>query len=107
MNSGNRQAYVSLALVFVMFAAMWSLGVVLHREWVKKDLRDRGFRPLSVRWRLWGWWGGFYGSCFLVRYVDSAGLIHRGRCWVEGIGQAVVWRSDEIIGDVSRGLERE
>ena len=103
MSPADRQVYVSLALVLVIFAALWFLGAVLHREWVKRDLRDKGFRPLSVRWHLFGWWGGFYGSCFVACYVDSAGLIHRGRCWVEGVGRGVVWRSDEVIGEVVGG----
>jgi len=61
MTSADQRVYVLLSTVLGIVAVLWFLGVVLCREWVKNDLREKCFRPLSVRWCPFGWWGGYYG----------------------------------------------
>jgi len=84
----------SIAGVAIIFAALWSLGLLLCREWVKSDLRARSLEPLSVRWRPFANWGGFYGYCFLARFADVSGVVREGRCWTGGFKRGVTWYSD-------------
>ena len=95
--SAETRASLGLFSALGIFAVLWALGVILCREWVKNDLRDRCLRPLSVSWRPLAWWGGFYGCSFWVRYVDLAGLVHEARCWTGGFYRGVTWLSDEIV----------
>lgn len=97
MSSPDLQAYLLIAVALGIFSVLYFLGVVLCREWVKNDLRDRYLRPLSVRWRPFALWGGWYGSSFVVRYVDLYGLVHEARCWTGGFSRGVKWDSDEIV----------
>ena len=99
MISPERQVLLLILAALGIFTALYSLGVVLNREWVKDDLREKCFRPLGVQWHPLAWWGGFYGTCFEVRYEDLAGLVHKARCWTIGITRNVHWVSDEVIGD--------
>lgn len=97
MSSPDWQVCISIAFVLGIFAVLQFLGLVLCREWVKNDLHDRCLRPLSVRWRPFALWGGWYGSAFVVRYVDLYGLVHKARCSAGGFGHGVRWYSDEIV----------
>jgi hypothetical protein len=99
MSSPDRQAYFLVFCALGIFVVLWCFGVILCREWVKNDLRQRCFRPLSVSWRPFAWWGGFYGCCFVVRYVDSADFVHEARCWTGGFKRGVTWSSDEIVSN--------
>jgi hypothetical protein len=87
----------NIAIILLIVAALWFLGVVLCRERVKNDLRARSLQPLAVRWRPFGWWGGYYGCCFVVRYVDLSGFVHQARCWTGGVKRGITWYSDEIV----------
>ena len=99
MSSPDQQVYVLVSAVLGIVTLLWFLGVVLCREWVKNDLHEKCFRPLSVRWCPFGWWGGYYGCCFKVLYVDLNGLIHAARCRTGGFRQGVRWNSDEVIAE--------
>ena len=94
--SAEARAYLGLFSALAIFAVLYTLGVILCREKVKNDLRDRCLRPLSVRWRPLAWWGSFYGSSFVVRYLDLQDSIHEARCWTDSLCP-VVWSSDEIV----------
>jgi hypothetical protein len=97
MSLSDRQAYILLTVAFGILALLWLFGVILCREWVKNDLRNRCLRPLSVSWRPFAWWGGYYGCCFVVRYLDLEDLIHEARCWTGGFKRGVTWSWDEIV----------
>jgi|ERR1051325_4911553 hypothetical protein len=99
MSSSDTQARLLIFGTLGIFVVLWLLGVILCREWVKKDLRARGFQPLRVTWRPLGWWRGYYGCCFMARYKDSAGRVHEGRCWTGGFRRGVAWKSDEIVSN--------
>ena len=85
----------NLAMIPFIVAVLGYLFVVLCREWVKNDLRDRLCQPLSVRWR-------FFVSprivcSFHVRYADMNGHIHRAACWTYWHRRDVTWEADQII----------
>jgi hypothetical protein len=70
------------------------LHLVLRREFVKSDLRQRICEPISVRWRPFP--STRLTSAFKVIYSDFHGQIHRATCWT--YGRDVTWETDEIIG---------
>lgn len=84
----------SLAIIACIVAVLWFLAVVLCREWVKADLRDRLCQPVSLRWRYWTW----TPQCaFQVIYSDVRGRIHRATCWTHWHRRNVTWEKDEVI----------
>jgi len=99
MSSPDQVVYVLVSAVLGIVTLLWFLGVVLCREWVMNDLHEKCFRPLSVRWCPFGWWGGYYGCCFKVLYIDFNGLVHVARCWTGGFRQGVRWKTDEVIAE--------
>jgi len=57
-----------LAIVGIV-AVLWLLHILLAREWVKTDIIDRGFTPVSVRWKPFFWWLAC-GPVFRVTYSE-------------------------------------
>ncbi len=101
MRTENLQVWFNLAIVFGIVAVLCTLAVVLCREWVKTDLRERGFCPLRVRWRPLAFWTDGLTCGFDVRYSDLRGLIHKARCWTYWHRPSVTWEADEIIGEAA------
>ena len=75
MNPADRQVLFLCLAALGILGRVHFLSVLLYRAWVKNDLQGKNRIPLSVRWRPFGWWGGFYGCCFSVRFVDSEGQL--------------------------------
>jgi hypothetical protein len=90
-------AWRNIAIVPCIVAALWSLAVVLCREWVKSDLWERGCEPLRVWWRPFAWRTNWLTCSFSVVYSDFRGQIHRAICWTYWHRRSVIWDSDEII----------
>jgi len=88
----------NLAVIPVIVGILWTLAVLLCREWVKSDLNDRLCRPIHVRWLPFSWRNGRYRCAFRVMYADALGQIHRALCWTFWHRPSVTWISDEIIG---------
>src|SRR5947199_3566817 len=95
MSSEDLTAWRNIAIIPLIVGALWSLAVILCREWVKNDLRDRICQPISVRWRFFA--STWITCAFKVIYSDFRGEIHRARCWTYWHRRAVTWESDEII----------
>ena len=88
-------AWRNVAIIPCIIAVLWFLAVVLCREWVKSDLRDRVCQPVSVRWQ---YFSGLPNTCaFKVIYSDFRGQIHRATCWTHWHRPSVTWQSDEIV----------
>ena len=82
---------------FCIVALLYSLSVILCREWVKRDLRERACQPIKVRWRFW--LSNRAACAFKVVYSDLQGQIHRADCQTSWFYKNVIWFADEIIGD--------
>jgi hypothetical protein len=87
----------NIAIIPCIVAVLLFLAVVLCREWVKRDLRERACQPIKVRWR---------PSCsngaacaFKVVYLDLQCQIHRADCQTFWHYRNVIWFGDEIIRD--------
>ena len=96
MTPEDIRAYLNIALIPVIVAIVWGLAVVLCREWVKTDLRSRGFTPRRVRWRFFS--SSRIACSFNVRYLDRDGLVHKAQCWTYWHRRSVTWESDERMG---------
>ncbi len=94
--------WLPIAAVLALAAALHTLGIILCREWVKRDLYDRVCRPMRIRWN--PLWSTRFSCSFKVTYVDYGGLIHRAQCWTPWLGRRVVWETDEVIGIVEREI---
>ena len=105
MSAEDITVWRNIAIIPIIFGALSALFIILRRERIKDDLRERLFQPLSVRWAPFGsWWGWYSGprcTFFKVRYVDLEGFIHQARCATGGSGPGrpgVLWKQDEVIG---------
>ena len=98
MSTEDLVAMRNLALIPCIVAALVFLAVVLCRECVKSDLRERTCEPLRVRWRPFAWRTNWFTCSFKVDYSDFQGQIHRAICWTYWHRRSVTWGSDEIIG---------
>jgi hypothetical protein len=92
---------------------LW-LAAMFQREQVKKDLWMRQCRPLHIWWRpaaywVWRYWAGRWGPTgFRVIYADSAGIVHKGYCYVYRSFQTdpnwgrfrVIWLADTVTGQL-------
>src|SRR5881396_1916105 len=77
-----------------IIAVLWFLAIMLCREWVKNDLRQKQLKPLRVRWRPFAY---LLFCGFNVIYADLQGYIHRARCSTYWIRPTVFWQDDEVI----------
>ncbi|HEY9171290.1 MAG TPA: hypothetical protein VI136_03295 [Verrucomicrobiae bacterium] len=96
MSPENIRVWLNIAAVVGIVALLWSLGVMLCREWVKTDLRRRVFEPISIRWRPFASWD--FSCAFNVIYADFHGDVHRAHCWTHWHRPSVFWEDDEVIG---------
>jgi hypothetical protein len=97
MTAEDFVAYRNIALCFCFVAALVFLAVVLCREWVKSDLRQRMCQPLRIRWRPFAWRTNLLTYSFRVLYLDVHGQTHQSICWTYWHRPSVTWDSDEII----------
>jgi hypothetical protein len=94
---------IRIGLFFAGFVAvMFILNFVLMREWVKRDLQNKGAVPESVRWS-WlgpGWearWS-YFGTFYRVRYRDLLGNRHEGWVLVPRASWGKVrWIADNVV----------
>jgi hypothetical protein len=92
--------YLRLLLIPAIVFVLWFLSMLLTREWVKTDLRNRGLQPLQVRWWPWTWWS-VCGPIFRVRYVDADGFVHQALCGLANWHRPIRWRDDKVIADMT------
>jgi hypothetical protein len=71
------------------------LSVLWAREQVKKDLRNKGFSPIHVRCRPFGYWAQCEEIAFSVTFVDATGCIQTARCAVWHFNFRITWISDD------------
>ena len=88
----------NIAIVAIIFALLWTLAVLLCREWVKSDLRDRILTPIHIRWRPFSWRTNWLTCAFRVEYSDLNEKIHRATCWTYWYRREVTWETDETVG---------
>lgn len=85
----------NVAIIPCIVGTLWFMSVILCREWVKRDLRDRICMPIHIRWL---WWPTNRLRCsFRVIYSDAQGQVHRASCWTYWLRPGVKWDADEII----------
>lgn len=82
-------AYRNLAFVVLIVVLLWSLSIILCREWVKRDLRQKGMTPLNLRWRPFA--SSKMVCAFRVRFLDPQGLEHTRNCRVFWLNPQVRW----------------
>lgn len=87
----------NVALCICVIVILWSLAVVLCREWVKRDLAERLCQPIRIRWQPFAWRTNRLTCSFRVLYSDIQGRVHRSRCWTYWLRPRVTWLDDEII----------
>src|ERR1041385_2440786 len=86
MSGDNVGIFLRLVAVVGIIAVLWALSLMLAREWVKDDLRERGFRPVLIRWRPFPWWP-VWGPAFRVLYADAAGFLHEAWCGLPALAR--------------------
>jgi hypothetical protein len=92
----------NIAIIPCIVAVLWFLAVVLCREWVKSDLRNRASQPIKVRWLFSQ--SSRITCAFRVVYLDLQGRIHRADCQTGWLYKNVIWFGDEIIGDTHKNV---
>jgi hypothetical protein len=100
--------YLRFAASLGIFVLLWFLAAMFRREAVKRDLHQRGCKPIRVWWRVFAWWSPWYeGMPFRVIYSDQNGFIHKAYCWVGHwlldspfSPRRVRWIKDKIIGEL-------
>ena len=84
-----------ILVIFAIVVVVMLLLMLWAREQVKKNLRERGFRPIRVRWRPFAYWRQLNSTGFNVSYLDVAGSKYEARCSVSTLawpfGQGVQW----------------
>ena len=105
MFSEDTRIWLNIAIIFGIMGVLQFLCVVLCREWIKNDLRQKVFAPLSVRWRPFA---STRVSCaFKVTYSDFKGFVHQTRCRVHWHRRHVRWEDDEVIGRTGESAVQE
>jgi hypothetical protein len=85
----------NIAIIPCIVAVLWCLSVILCREWVKDDLREKIYEPISIRWRPFAC---TRLSCyFKVVYKDFQGDIHQANCRTTWLRRRVTWLDDKIV----------
>ena len=97
MSNEDFIVYRNIALIPCIVAALEFLAVILCREWVKGDLRERMCAPIHIRWRPLSWRTNGLACAFTVLYSDLDGRLHRGWCWTYWHRPSVTWERDEIV----------
>jgi len=100
------KAYLLVAASLGIFILVWFLAAMFRREAVKRDLRQRGCKPIRIWWQVTAWWSPWLEAMpYRVTYLDPDGLVHKANCYVghalmaQPFGPLLVkWVKDEIIG---------
>jgi len=97
VNANDLRALFLLSLALSSIVALQALAILLAREWVKNDLKNKCLTPIKVRWRPFSWWP-VWGPAFGVIYRDATGMVHKALCGVFGWSSSGVrYRYDEVI----------
>ena len=101
--SDEARPYLLIATALGIIVLQWFLVAMFRRESVKRDLRERGCRPIRIWWRVFAWWAPNRATPFRTIYSDPTGSIHKADCWVRQdlFGPAfgprrVRWIKDEV-----------
>jgi hypothetical protein len=86
----------NIAIIPVIVGVLQFLSITLCREWIKSDLRQKTFKPISVRWRPLTTWP-VWGPAFRVLYEDADRFVHEAQCGLPAWHRPVVWRKDEVV----------
>jgi hypothetical protein len=85
---------------------------MFQREQVKRDLDDRSCQALHIWWlpaAYWIPWASYFGTTgFRVIYLDPAGMMHSGYCFVYRSflkdsrwgNRRVKWLTDTVAGQL-------
>jgi hypothetical protein len=102
------QPYFLLALALGIVVLQCFLVAMFRREAVKRDLYERGCRPIRIWWRVFAWWAPNHATPFRAVYSDRMGSVHTAYCWVRqdlfgpAIGpRRVRWVKDEVTCEFS------
>jgi hypothetical protein len=106
--SDNARADLLVAASLGIFVLLWFLAAMFRREAVKRDLRQRGCKPIRIWWLVFAWWSRLVDSVpFRVIYSDRNGFIHKAHCWVghdlfgSPFGpRRVTWVKDKVVGQL-------
>lgn len=86
------QVGLFLGFLAVLVSLFCFLLAMFAREQVKKSLRERGLKPVHVRWLPFASWKEDYWMAFHVVYADAEGICHKSRCCTsESVPMEVVW----------------
>ena len=96
MSAEDITVWRNIAIIPIIVGVLQFLCVMLCREWVKSDLRQRICKPIRVRWRPFA--STRLTCAFKVVYSDFHGEIHRATCRTYWHRRSVTWDGDEIIG---------
>jgi hypothetical protein len=101
-DEANPYFLISIALGIVIL--QWFLFAMFRREAVKRDLYERGCRPIRVWWCVWWLLPSRDRTPFRAIYADPFGAVHKAYCYVghrlldSPFGpRRVRWVKDKII----------
>jgi len=75
---------IAIGFVLGIVALQIFLFTLFYREQIKKDLREKCYRPIHIRWRLSPFGSPYHvdSANFNVLYSDWDGFIHKATCIV-------------------------
>lgn len=103
--SDNVKPYVLVATTFAIVLVIWWLWAMFNREAVKRDLFERGCKPIHIWWVPLAYWTPLWWIAvpFRVIYEDADGRLHKAYCrvYLELMGspfgpRRVEWVKDEL-----------
>lgn len=104
------RVYLLIATTLGIFVVLWFLAAMFRREAVKRDLHQRGCKPIHVWWSPLAYWVPFGWDMigFRVVYSDASGFVHKAYCYVSrnwlapvlSARRMVTWLKDEITGQL-------
>ena len=103
MSSEDFTILRNIAVIPCIIALQVFLWVMLCREWVKRDLRERMCSFIHIRWRPFAWRTNKVTCSFRVEYSDLGGQIHKAICWTYWHRRRVTWGDDTVIGYSAQG----
>lgn len=100
--------YLRIAACLGIVVLLCLLAAMFRRESVKRDLRERGCKPIRIWWVVYTSWAWTADRMpFRVIYSDQNHFIHKAYCWVghrlmdSPFGpRRVTWVKDEITGEL-------
>jgi len=101
--SDEAKPYFLIAIALGVVFLQWFLVAMFQREAVKRDLCERGCRPIRIWWCIFAWWAPNHSIPFRAIYLDPTGSVHKAYCCVRQdlfgspLGpRRVRWVRDEI-----------